>query len=65
MHGAATGDQEFLAMYELLLPNIPDFDAWKEAAWGTPRSEQMLGALRDVLRQHYWLDFSLWAPGRR
>ena len=62
VHGAATGDQEFLAMYELLLPDIPDSDAWKEASQGTPRSQQMLGALRDMFRLRYWLDFSMWAP---
>jgi hypothetical protein len=65
VHGAATGDQEFLAMYEILLPNIPDSDAWKEAAQGTSRSKQMMGALRDISRLRYWLDFSMWAPGRR
>ena len=63
VHGAATGDREFLAMYEMRLPNIPDSDAWKEASQGTSRSKQMVGALRDVSRQRYWLDFSMWAPG--
>ena len=65
VHGAATGDQQFLAMYEMLSPNIPDSDAWKEAAWGTSRSKQMMEALRDVARLRYWLDFSMWAPGHR
>ena len=65
VHGAATGDREFLAMYEMLSPNIPDSGAWKEASQGTPRSKQMIDALRDVSRQRYWLDFALWAPGRR
>lgn len=65
VHGAATGDQKFLAMYEMLLPNIPDSGAWEEASQGTPRSKKMMGVLRDVIRQRYWLDFSLWAPGHR
>jgi hypothetical protein len=62
VHGAATGDQAFLAMYEMRFPDIPDSDAWKEASQGTPRSKQMLSALRDMSRQRYWLDFSMWAP---
>ncbi len=65
VHGAATGDQEFLAVYEMLSPSITDSDAWKEASQGTSWSKQMMGALCDVSRQHYWLDFSMWAPGRR
>ncbi len=64
VHGASTGDQEFLAMYEMLSPNVPDSDVWKEASRGTEWSKQMIGALRDVSRERYWLDFSMWAPGR-
>jgi hypothetical protein len=62
VHHAATGDQEFLAMYEMLSPEIPESDSWKEAARGTERSKQVLAALRDVSRERYWLDFSMWAP---
>ncbi len=63
VHGASTGDQEFLAMYEMLSPDIPDTDVWKEASGGSERSKQMIGALRDVSFDRYWLDFSMWAPG--
>ena len=65
VHGADTGDQEFLAMYEILRPDIPDSDVWKEAARGTEWSKEMVSALRDVSFERYWLDFALWAPGLR
>lgn len=65
VHGASTAAQEFLAMYEMLLPDIPDGDAWKAAARGTDWSNQMLQSLRDLTRERYWLDFSMWAPGHR
>jgi hypothetical protein len=64
VHGASTGDQEFLAIYEMLSPNLPDSDVWKEAARGTEWSTQMIGALQDASFGRYWLDFSMWAPGR-
>jgi hypothetical protein len=65
VHSASTGDQEFLAMYEMFSSNLPDSDGWKEAARGTERSKQMIGALRDMSLERYWLDFSMWAPERR
>jgi hypothetical protein len=63
VHGAASGSQEFLAVYEMLSPDIPNSAAWREAARGTARSATMVAALRDVERERYWLDFALWAPG--
>jgi hypothetical protein len=65
VHGAAAGTQEFLAMYELTSPDIPNSDTWREAARGTAWSAKMVAALRDVERERYWLDFALWAPGQR
>ena len=65
VHGAASGHQEFLAMYELRSADIPNSDAWREAARGTEWSAKMVAALRDLERERYWLDFALWAPGRR
>jgi hypothetical protein len=65
VHGASSGTQEFLAMYELTSPDIPTTDAWHEAARGTAWSASMVAALRDVERERYWLDFALWAPGQR
>ena len=62
MHHADTGDQELLAMYEMLSADIPESNSWKEAARGTEWSKQVLGALGDVSRERYWLDFALWAP---
>jgi hypothetical protein len=65
VHGASSGSQEFLAVYEMLSPDIPASDVWREAARGTARSARMVAALRDMEREQYWLDFALWAPGRR
>jgi hypothetical protein len=65
VHGASPGTQEFLAMYEMISPDIPDSDAWREAARGTEWSAKMVAALRDVERERYWLDFALWAPEHR
>jgi hypothetical protein len=62
VHGASSGSQEFLAMYEMLSPEVPNSAAWREAARGTAWSAKMLAALRDLERERYWLDFALWAP---
>ncbi len=65
VHGAAAGSQQFLAMYEMNSPDIPNVDTWREAARGTTWSATMVAALRDVERERYWLDFALWASDRR
>jgi hypothetical protein len=65
VHGASSGNQEFLAMYEMTSPDIPASEAWREAARGTAWSAKMVTALRDLERERYWLDFALWAPGHR
>ncbi len=65
VHGASTGEQEFLAIYELLSFDIPESDTWKEASRGTDRSKKMIAALQDLSRELYWLDFALWAPEHR
>jgi hypothetical protein len=65
VHGASSGHQEFLAMYELTNADLPQSPAWREAATGTAWSARMVRSLRDLERERYWLDFSLWAPGRR
>jgi hypothetical protein len=65
VHGASSGDQEFLAMYEMESPEIPKSDVWKKAAIGTDWSSRMVASLRDVSRERYWLDFALWAPRGR
>ncbi len=65
VHGASTGEQEFLAMYEMLSSYLPDSHVWKEAARGTEWSKKMISALRDACFERYWLDFSMWAPGCR
>jgi hypothetical protein len=65
VHGASSGSQEFLAMYEMLSPDIPNSESWREAARGTAWSAKMVAALRDLERERYWLNFALWAPGRR
>jgi hypothetical protein len=62
VHGASTGEQEFLAVYELRSPDIPESYAWRAAAQGTDWSRRMVASLRDVSRERYWLDFALWAP---
>jgi hypothetical protein len=64
VHGASICPQEFLALYEMLSPDIPQSEAWREAARGTPWSAKMVAALRDLVRERYWLDFALWAPGK-
>lgn len=65
VHGASPGTQEFLAVYELLNPDIRASKAWRDAAHGTPRSVEMVAALRDLTGERYWLDFALWAPAHR
>lgn len=65
VHGASSGNQEFLAMYDMQSPDIPHSDNWRQAARGTERSAKMVAALRDLERERYWLDFALWAPGHR
>ena len=65
VHDASSGTQEFLAMYEMLSPDIPETNAWREAARGTPWSAAMVASLRDLERERYWLDFALWAPAHR
>lgn len=62
VHGASSGTQEFMAVYELRSPDIPASEAWREAARGTPWSAEMVAALRHLTRERYWLDFALWAP---
>ncbi len=65
VHGASTGEQKFLAMFEMFSSKLPDSDGWKEASLGTKWSKQIMRALRDASFERYWLDFSMWAPGRR
>uniref|UniRef100_UPI000B7FEFB1 hypothetical protein n=1 Tax=Candidatus Entotheonella palauensis TaxID=93172 RepID=UPI000B7FEFB1 len=65
VHGAASGSQQFLAMYEMSAPDIPHSGAWREAARGTNWSAEMVAALQNVERERYWLNFALWAPGRQ
>lgn len=65
VHQASSGTQEFLAMYEMNASDIPNSDAWREAARGTKRSARMVASLRDVERERYWLDFAFWAPSHR
>jgi hypothetical protein len=65
VHGASSGSQEFLAVYEMLSPEVPSTDAWRQAARGTEWSAKMVAALRDLEGERYWLDFALWAPGHR
>ena len=65
VHGASSGSQEFLAMYEMNAADISNSDAWREAATGTDWSAKMVAALRDLERERYWLDFALWAPTHR
>ncbi len=65
VHGASSGTREFLAMYEMNAPDIPNSDAWGEAARGTDWSARMVAALRDLERERYWLDFAFWAPQHR
>ena len=65
VHGASSGTQEFMAVYELRSPDIPASDAWRNAARGTPWSADMVASLRDLTREGYWLEFALWAPAHR
>ncbi len=65
VHGAAASSQQFLAMYEMNSPDIPNVDTWREAARGSTWSATMVAVLRDVERERYWLDFALWALDRR
>jgi hypothetical protein len=65
VHGASSGQQTFLAVYELVSPDIPGSDAWRQAARGTSWSANMVASLRDLERERYWLDFALWAPAYR
>ncbi len=65
VHGAASGSQRFLAMYEMDAPSIPNSDTWREAARGTDWSAKMVATLQDMERERYWLDFALWAPNHR
>lgn len=65
VHGASSGSQAFLAMYELASPDIPNSEVWREAARGKEWSARMVAALRHLERERYWLDFALWAPGHR
>lgn len=64
VHGASVCKQQFLALYEMLSPEIPNSEAWREAARGTEWSAKMVAVLRDLERERYWLDFALWAPGK-
>lgn len=65
VHGASPGAHAFLAMYDLCSPDIPDAEAWRQAATGTAWSTRMAAVLRDLKRERYWLDFALRAPDRR
>jgi hypothetical protein len=65
VHGASSGTQEFLAMYEMNSPDIPSSDTWREAARGTQWSDTIIASLRDFERERYWLEFALWAPRHR
>lgn len=60
----AVCEQAYLALYEIVSPDLPGSDAWQEAAWGTARSREMRGKLRDLTRERYWLHFACRPPGR-
>lgn len=63
IHEMKTIGWGYIALYELLTPELPGSDAWKEAAAGTERSAAMLKKLTDAVREIWWFDFVKYAPG--
>ncbi len=64
MHGGGPGQQKFLAYYELANLDLPDSRAWRKAGRGIEAKAKIPIGLENVIRESYWLDFSMYAPPR-
>lgn len=64
MHGGGPGQQRFLAYYELANLDLPDSQAWKTASSIFEEDAAIQIGLENVIRESYWLDFTMYAPKR-
>ena len=64
IHGGGPGQQKFLAYYELASLDVVDSEAWKEAGKGVGANGKIQIELQNVIRESYWLDFTMYAPQR-
>jgi len=64
IYGGGPGQQRFLTLFELGSLDLAKSEVWKEAQKGIcPGS--MLGRLEIVYKEHFWLDFTMYAPHQR
>jgi hypothetical protein len=64
MHGGGPGQQKFLAYYELASLDVVDSEAWKEAGKRIGANGKIQIELQNVIRESYWLDFTMYTPKR-
>lgn len=64
IHGGGPGQQKFLAYYELASLDVVDSEVWKEASRGIGANGKIQIELQNVIRESYWLDFTMYAPKR-
>ena len=62
VHGAGSGEQRFLAIYEISSLDLCTGENWPKAARGNERGESMLKKLIRVNGEFYWHGFTMYAP---
>jgi hypothetical protein len=62
IHGGGPGQQKFLAYYELANLDLPDSVGWIKASSPFEADAEAQIRLEDVIRESYWLDFTMDAP---
>jgi hypothetical protein len=62
VHGAGSGEQRFLAIYEISSLDLCTDEHWHQAAMDTKRGESMLKKLIRVNEEFYWHGFTMYSP---
>jgi hypothetical protein len=62
VHGAGSGEQRFLAIYEISSLDLCTDEHWHQAAMDTKRGESMLKKLIHVNEEFYWHGFTMYSP---
>jgi len=64
MQGKQDGQLALIAIYEMSTLEPIGSAEWKEAASGTPRSDETLQKIVGAVREMWWWDFVKYAPRR-
>lgn len=62
IHGAISGQQKFLALFEIESLALPLSEQWQKVHGGTERDRKILRRLENGSQELYWLGFTMYAP---